>query len=340
MKRVILRYLPIAAFVVLVISAVFTSCKKEVELIITLESETVEFATNPSGTETVAIQSNTNWSIAIEQTDNWLSVTPMSGNGDATLTMTAQVNDDFAERYATIIVQVAGDETKIIAVAQAGDETKDIILLEEINYSDGRRYVLEYDEQRRISKRYYYYSSEVSSEILTLTYSEDLVTISHPQYDDIYPTFVENGNIINYNIYDVGGSYEIKLNDRGIPEKYTIRWRGIMYPGWRTTVYTYTWMNGNLVKADYEAWGESWGEKFEESGTEIYTYDDKKSPFLHSATPKWFIWWWFGDCSVNNVKSKGATIYEYTYNEYGFRATEKQDNVTITYTYMKRTGKE
>jgi len=82
--------------------------------------------------ETVTIQSNTNWSVAIKQAEDWINVTPMSGNGDGTLTIKAQVTNDFAERYATITITGTGVETKTIAVTQAGDKTKDIILLEEM----------------------------------------------------------------------------------------------------------------------------------------------------------------------------------------------------------------
>ena len=337
MKRQVFNYLAVTAIVV---SATFTSCKKD-DKVLTLGSETVEFATNPLETKTVTIQSNTNWSVAIEQMDDWLSVTPMSGNGSATLTITAQVNDDFAERYATISVTVAGTETKTIAVTQFGDETKDIILLEEMEVRSDKydwviRDVFEYDAQHRITKRYHY-NNEGFVEILTFNFSEDLVTISHNLYDGVYPSLGIKGDTICY--YEVG-SYCIEVNDKKIPVKQTIYSRGQMQRFEQTTTYIYTWVNGNLARADYETHGvSSQSGEYERSGTETYTYDKKKSPFYHCVTPKWFIWWWFGDCSVNNVTSNGDTTYEYTYNEDGFRATEKQGDNTITYTYMKRAGK-
>ena len=342
MKRQIFKHLAVAA---LAVSTTLTSCKEDdkVEPELTLGSETVEFATNPSGVESATIQSNTNWSVAIEQIDDWLSVTPMSGNGSATLNITAQVNDDFAERYATITVTVAGAETKTIAVTQAGDETKDVILLEEmvVRYSSQyewvSRYVFEYDAQHHITKRYRY-DNEALIDILTFNFSENLVTISHNLYDGVYPSYGKKGNVICYS--QAASSYCIEVNAKEIPVKQTIHRWGQMQKFSSTTTYTYTWVNGNLTIADYEENGvSSQRGEYEESGTETYTYDKKKSPFYHCATPKWFIWWWFGDCNVNNVTSNGDTTYEYTYNEDGFRATEKQGDNTITYTYMKRAGK-
>ena len=95
--------------------------------------------------------------------------------------------------------------------------------------------MFEYDEQHRISKRYRY-DNEVLIEILILTYSGNLVTISENRDYNTYPIFRKDGDTISFNYQ--GGSEEIKVNAKGLPLKHTIRWRGIMTSGQGTTIYT------------------------------------------------------------------------------------------------------
>ena len=71
-----------------------------------------------SGTETVSITSNVNWTVA--SSDTWLTVSPASGTGDQTLTFTATANSTGASRTATVTVTDGGSLSETITVTQAG----------------------------------------------------------------------------------------------------------------------------------------------------------------------------------------------------------------------------
>jgi YD repeat-containing protein len=62
-----------------------------------------------------------------------------------------------------------------------------------------------------------------------------------------------------------------------------------------------------------------------------YKYDEKKSPFIHCTTPKWFFWWrhnnMFGQNNRTEEKWKSGTTttYEYVLDEDGY-PTERTMN--------------
>ncbi len=71
------------------------------------------------------LTSNTNWTASSDQ--SWLSINAESGNGSATLTLTATENTDLKIREAIVKVMVAGVNEKIIRVTQmAGAKTIEI----------------------------------------------------------------------------------------------------------------------------------------------------------------------------------------------------------------------
>ena len=316
---------------------IFSSCQKDNKEL-TVEFETVEFSENPAETKIVSIYSNTDWSLEVKQAGTWLSVTPTSGKNDDILTLTAQVNDDFAERYATITVSGLGVNDKSIAVMQQGDKTKDVILLEERHYPGYWLHKFEYDEQHRLTKRYEYNNVDTLISTMTLTYEDDgdlksVLWVNQNGYT-IRSGPVRDGNKITF--WGVGMSrYELELNTEGLPGSLTHYWSASMSGRRKTTEYTYTWVNRNLTKADYIVTGVRYcGEEYEEIGETTYIYNDKKSHFYHCATPRWFWMWYFNNsvfyCSLNNLISSG-----YTYNEDGFIATEKRSVGTIYYTYKR-----
>lgn len=346
MKKQVINNLEIVFIAVLIL---FTSCQKD-DKELAVEFETVEFAVNPTETKVVSIYSDTEWVVEIQQAGTWLSVTPASGKNDDILTLTAQVNDDFAERYATITLSGIGANDKTISVLQQGDKTKDVILLEERHYIGYWLYKFEYDEQHRLSKRYEYNDIGTLKSTMTLTYEDDgdlksVLWVNQDGYT-IRSGPAKDGNKISF--WGVGISrYEIELNTEGLPENLEHSWQGSMSMAnaWSNTKYTYTWVNRNLTQADYNVTGVNYfEEEYEKSGTNTYTYDDKKSPFYYCATPRWFWMWYFNNtataCSLNNLSSNSDNeTVNYTYNEDGFLATEKRgNNVKITYTYKRRPG--
>ena len=120
MKRHFFRFLVVT--VVAVSAAVVTSCGDDEKSApkLTVSSTSEEFEAIPNGTKSVAVTSNIAWSVAVqyqEGASGWLTVSPMNGNGDGELELTAQVNSG-AEREATITVSGEGVEAKIVTVAQ------------------------------------------------------------------------------------------------------------------------------------------------------------------------------------------------------------------------------
>ena len=83
-------------------------------------TDNVPFTSAAAGSENVEIISNTAWTIDIEQTGNWLSVTPTSGTGNGEITLTVTANTGGA-RSAIVNLNGAGmDWTPTITVTQAG----------------------------------------------------------------------------------------------------------------------------------------------------------------------------------------------------------------------------
>ncbi len=339
-------------FLFITVLIIFSSCQKDNKEL-TVEFETVEFGFNPTETKIISISSDTEWVVEIQQAGTWLSATPTSGRDDDILTLTAQVNDDFAERYATITVSGLGVKDKSIAVMQQGDKTKDVILLKKKKRIDNSWYEFEYDEQHRFTKRYDYSSDSTLMFTMTLTYDDDgeLITAHWVTENDysmhIQNPFIKEGSTISFPGFGIE-RYKIELNTDELPKKLTHTFQASHSHAWRKTTNTYTWVNRNLFQTDFKVIGETvGGGPYEESGTYIYTYDDKKSPFYHCATPRWFwAWYYLADitgCSLNNLVSVESgdeiTNYEYTYNEDGFLATKKQGGVTITtYIYERIPG--
>ena len=201
-----------------------------------------------------------------------------------------------------------------------------ILLLKEVQSSNGERSVYEYDNQNRIIKCTEYGANGKSRWISVYTYNTqgDLV-----QYDDNENKieFTKKGNKITF-VDDEGGYTEIELDDQGFPVKSTYKWGN-----WYKSTTIYTWQNMNLTGIKIE---DEWGKHFE-TFSYTYTYDNKKAPFFHCKTPKWFL-----SCEgydiMNNKKTRSEETlyvsYEYTYNNEGFPITEKESNSSITYTYI------
>ena len=72
-----------------------------------------------AGSGSVAVTANTSWTITDDQT--WLSITPASGTGNGTLTVSAMANTG-ASRSGTVTV-TGGGITRTITVTQAGDSS-------------------------------------------------------------------------------------------------------------------------------------------------------------------------------------------------------------------------
>ena len=119
----------------------FTSCTETEEPTaadpkVELSKSTLNF-TKEEGSQTVDVTSNANWKV--ENTNDWVTVTPENGNGNKTLTVAVSMNNTGAVRTAEIKVialhkEYGNWETKKLTVSQSADNqaTVDEVLL----YSD------------------------------------------------------------------------------------------------------------------------------------------------------------------------------------------------------------
>lgn len=93
---------------------VYQECKY-----LTLSSSAFDF-TSATGYTTVAIASNTKWSVSVKNKPNWLVVTPASGDGNAEITIGVSENNTPTERSGVVEVEIPGVHTYIINVKQSG----------------------------------------------------------------------------------------------------------------------------------------------------------------------------------------------------------------------------
>ena len=67
---------------------------------------------------TIEVESNTQWRISISG-EQWLDVSPSSGNNDAVIRLTAQPNESIFDRSCRMFV-IGGDVQREVRVYQAG----------------------------------------------------------------------------------------------------------------------------------------------------------------------------------------------------------------------------
>ena len=84
----------------------------------TLSKPSVDFG-QQGGTESVEITAEAEWSVAIPQSDSWITVSPMSGKGTRTISISVSENKDLAPRSGSVGIVVAGVPQNI-AVGQLG----------------------------------------------------------------------------------------------------------------------------------------------------------------------------------------------------------------------------
>jgi len=205
-----------------------------------------------------------------------------------------------------------------------------VLLLKEIERSDGTRFVFEYDSQDRITKYTEYGDNGQPDWVNTLTYNAQGDLIGYKD-NEITVAYTKNGNKISF-VDDEGGYTEIELDDQAFPVKTTYTWGT-----WYNATTTFTWQNGNLTKMEMV---DEWN-KYSEVTSFTYTYDDKKSPLYYCKTPVWFLSCEGYDITNNKKTWNEGTLdetYVYTYNKDGFPVTRKasDNNITDIYIYIKK----
>ena len=85
-----------------------------------ISNNILEFEAKPTESQTIEIISETDWRIVIEQgVDKWVTVSPLDGNGNATLTFTANKNEGPTRNVMAKVV-AEGAEEKDIVITQKG----------------------------------------------------------------------------------------------------------------------------------------------------------------------------------------------------------------------------
>jgi hypothetical protein len=217
----------------------------------------------------------------------------------------------------------------------AGSEAK---LLESIIYDDGSSHKFEYDAQNRISKIYYYNDGMQSTE--TLTYSgTDLVKLERGGQiyasDAVVVNFARKGNAITFRDSDEAGSDpKIMVLDK---DGYIM----IIESG--PLKETFQYKDGNLIKSTYSLGATTVTE---------FKNDNKKSPFFHCNTPKWFLQYHFRysfgfSNNITEKRSDGINAevetrkYEYDSDGFPIKTTTRNPHLSdkdmITY-FKYRSG--
>jgi hypothetical protein len=230
-----------------------------------------------------------------------------------------------------------------VTFTSCGKGGGDVKLLESITDDSGKvQKKFEYDEQNRIVKMYSYDVGGNLSSTKTITYTDDLVMLKYAS-DGETIKFVREGNTIE------ADSRTLTVNEGG----YIVEING----SYNSDIYQY--QDGNIIKITFENSAE--GADMSNFTIDYKKYDDKKSPFFNSNTPKWLLQYLIeGDfytsdnyTSKNNVleseiSSENTIEYTYEYDSDGFPIKQTREvsgnnnyyetGTTITrYTYITKT---
>ena len=221
---------------------------------------------------------------------------------------------------------------------------KTITVSSYIHHQDNYCYDFEYDNKNSITcvrgKFEWGGNSYNADTLIYIRYSgDDLIKVEHYTNNGYYyfDTFIREGNKIILE----GGNTTIELNSDGYPIKTS--------NNFYTEILQY--LDGNLVSI---GWINS------DFDRQSYKYDNKKSPFYYSKTPKWFHICYnimFEGCDLglfrsikNNLiediyreRDEGVLyeyisewVYEYDANGFptkGYRKNNNNDVVNYTFTY-------
>jgi len=238
------------------------------------------------------------------------------------------------------------------AFASFNDNGKEAVkLVETTIYSDGSYTKFEYDVQNRITKISEYDKIGAISKTETIIYSGNDLVRSVAEGDHACANYVKNDNQITIKYYDNDRIYEswawndaceifpltIYLSNDGYPTNYKgSMYCEISYSG------NYTIQNGNVTVHTYESSSSDGSDE----GSNNYNFDDKKSPFYHCATPKWWmirnLTGYYGKNNVTEIYyGSGKKKFTYVYDEEGYptkRTTILFDNNEAEYEPEEDTG--
>jgi hypothetical protein len=99
-----------------------------------VSANSVSLAKDNGSNKNINITSNVSWTVSSDQ--SWLKVSPISGIGNGSITLTATENSAFTTRSATVTVTGTGVGVKTIAVTQSATEAIFIVSETEVSLND------------------------------------------------------------------------------------------------------------------------------------------------------------------------------------------------------------
>ena len=244
-------------------------------------------------------------------------------------------NNTSRKKVFSLIAMAAVFAAVFTSCEKDNDNNGPIQLLETISYGEKWYKKFEYDTKNRITQILSYYEDEIGW-VETFGYDGDDLTLY------VYGNPKNSNEGGSTKILSSGGKLILTF-DEEYSETYDLDAQGNI-SGYQDSDYSSIWeyQNGNLIKIT------SVDTRYGELRTTVttYTYDNKKSPYFHCKTSKWFFQ---GDgVSIqNNVLTRtrksddgyeDVETYEYTYDEVGFPLTSKEDGYEeiTSYTYVKK----
>ena len=124
--------------IVAVVALIVMGCQKTVE--VSFENTTQEIDAQGGSIE-LALKSNGDWTI--EPTVEWMTINPMSGKGDATLTLTAEANTTGESRTAEVKATTKDNTATLTLTQGAAEEYVNVTPKEILCGSEGGEFVVE-----------------------------------------------------------------------------------------------------------------------------------------------------------------------------------------------------
>lgn len=158
----------LAMIMVAAMSVCVSSCDDDPADEVTVSMPSVNFGDN-GGTMTVAISSNTSWTVS--GAPGWLTVSPIQGSNNGAFSLTATANTDKDSRNCVLYVS-AGDASAMVSVTQSGKQKATKITITNSSTYEFDRFTVHFINARNeeLNTRDYgtlYPNSSITSDIPT-----------------------------------------------------------------------------------------------------------------------------------------------------------------------------
>ena len=111
-------------FFTLLAAGLFLLASCDPNPVLSLNPETLTFSAE-GGSESIAVTANNSWNILLENSEDFFTVSPLSGTGDGYITVTAQPYLSVGKRSAQIVIICSSHDvalTKTVRIEQLGEK--------------------------------------------------------------------------------------------------------------------------------------------------------------------------------------------------------------------------